>query len=35
VYHPDIGGETCNASKMAEVNAAYDAIVRDREGSVR
>lgn len=35
VYHPDIGGETCNASKMAEVNAAYDAIVRDRDGSAR
>ena len=33
VYHPDIGGETCNATKMAEVNAAYDAIVREREGA--
>ena len=35
VYHPDIGDETCNAMKMAEVNAAFDAIVRDRDGSAR
>lgn len=31
VYHPDAGGETSNANKMAELNSAYDAIMRDRE----
>lgn len=30
VYHPDIGGETGNDMKMAEVNAAYDAVMRER-----
>ena len=30
VYHPDIGGETCNSAKMAELNAAYDAVMRER-----
>jgi hypothetical protein len=33
IYHPDTGGETCNAVKMAELNAAYDALVRVRSGS--
>jgi DnaJ-domain-containing protein 1 len=30
VYHPDIGGDTGNDSKMAELNAAYDAVMRKR-----
>ncbi len=30
VYHPDIGGETANDMKMAELNAAYDAVMRER-----
>lgn len=30
VYHPDIGGETGNDMKMAELNAAYDAVMRER-----
>jgi hypothetical protein len=32
VYHPDVGGETCNAAKMAELNAAYDAVLLARSG---
>lgn len=31
VYHPDIGGETSNAAKMAELNAAYDLVMKERE----
>jgi len=31
IYHPDIGGETSNAAKMAELNAAYDMVMRERE----
>lgn len=31
VYHPDIGGETGNDAKMAELNAAYDEIMRERK----
>lgn len=30
VYHPDIGGETSNAAKMAELNAAYDLVMKER-----
>jgi preprotein translocase subunit Sec63 len=30
VYHPDIGGETSNDTKMAELNAAYDEVMRER-----
>jgi len=35
VYHPDLGGETCNVAKMAELNAAYDAVLRMRAASPR
>ena len=31
VYHPDIGGETGNDAKMAELNAAYDEVMRGRK----
>ena len=31
LYHPDISDGTGNNIKMAEVNAAYDAVMRDRE----
>jgi hypothetical protein len=31
VYHPDIGGETGNDAKMAELNAAYDEVMRQRK----
>lgn len=31
LYHPDIGDSVGNSAKMAEVNAAYDAVMRDRE----
>lgn len=30
IYHPDIGGETGNDMKMAELNAAYDVVMRER-----
>lgn len=30
VYHPDIGGDTSNGTKMAELNAAYDEVMRER-----
>jgi hypothetical protein len=31
IYHPDISAATRSSNKMAEVNAAYDAVLRDRE----
>ena len=31
LYHPDISESTRNSAKMAEVNAAYDAVMKDRE----
>jgi DnaJ-domain-containing protein 1 len=35
VYHPDIGGDTGNDMKMAELNAAYDAVMRERTAQAR
>ena len=35
LYHPDIGDSIGNSAKMAEVNAAYDAVMRDRETAGR
>lgn len=35
VYHPDIGGETSNDAKMAELNAAYDAVMRERAATMK
>jgi hypothetical protein len=31
LYHPDVSGSTGNSLKMSELNAAYDAVMRDRE----
>jgi hypothetical protein len=31
LYHPDIGDSTANSAKMAELNAAYDSVMKDRE----
>jgi hypothetical protein len=31
LYHPDVSGSTGNSVKMSELNAAYDAVMRDRE----
>ena len=31
LYHPDISDSTRNSAKMAELNAAYDAVMKDRE----
>ncbi|HEX4651294.1 MAG TPA: J domain-containing protein [Granulicella sp.] len=31
LYHPDVSGSTGNSIKMSELNAAYDAVMRDRE----
>lgn len=31
LYHPDISESTRNSAKMAEVNAAYDAVMKERE----
>ncbi len=31
LYHPDISDSTRNSTKMAELNAAYDAVMKDRE----
>jgi hypothetical protein len=30
LYHPDVSESICNSTKMAEVNAAYDAVMKDR-----
>lgn len=30
LYHPDVSGSTGNSTKMSELNAAYDAVMRDR-----
>jgi hypothetical protein len=30
IYHPDIGAATSNSRKMAEVNAAYDEVMKNR-----
>jgi hypothetical protein len=35
LYHPDIGDSTSNSAKMAELNAAYDSVMRDRETASR
>ena len=35
LYHPDIGDSTANSTKMAELNAAYDSVMRDREAAGR
>lgn len=35
LYHPDISDSAGNGAKMAEVNAAYDAVMRDRETAGR
>ena len=35
LYHPDIGDSTANSAKMAELNAAYDSVMRDRETAGR
>ena len=32
IYHPDTSAATSSSSKMAEVNAAYDAVMKEREG---
>lgn len=32
IYHPDIGTTTSNSRKMAEVNAAYDMVMKERGG---
>jgi hypothetical protein len=31
LYHPDVGESIGNSAKMAELNAAYDAVMRDRD----
>jgi hypothetical protein len=31
LYHPDVSGSAGNSIKMSELNAAYDAVMRDRE----
>jgi hypothetical protein len=31
LYHPDLSHSTRNSAKMAELNAAYDAVMKDRE----
>jgi hypothetical protein len=31
IYHPDISHSTRSGAKMAELNAAYDAVMKDRE----
>jgi hypothetical protein len=31
LYHPDVSDSISNSAKMAELNAAYDAIMRDRD----
>jgi hypothetical protein len=31
LYHPDISDSTRSSAKMAELNAAYDAVMKDRE----
>jgi hypothetical protein len=31
LYHPDISHDTRSSAKMAELNAAYDAVMKDRE----
>jgi len=31
LYHPDVSGSTGNSLKMSELNAAYDAVMRDRD----
>jgi hypothetical protein len=31
LYHPDVSDSMGNSAKMAELNAAYDAVMRDRE----
>ena len=31
IYHPDISHSTRSSAKMAELNAAYDAVMKDRE----
>ena len=31
LYHPDVSESICNSTKMAELNAAYDAVMKDRE----
>jgi DnaJ domain len=35
LYHPDISHSTRNSVKMAELNAAYDAVMKDREREAR
>ena len=35
LYHPDIGDSTANSAKMAELNAAYDSVMRDRDTAGR
>lgn len=35
IYHPDINQSIRNSSKMAELNAAYDAVMKERERSGR
>ncbi len=35
LYHPDISHSTRNSAKMAELNAAYDAVMKDREREAR
>lgn len=31
LYHPDVSESMANSAKMAELNAAYDAVMKDRE----
>jgi DnaJ-class molecular chaperone len=31
LYHPDVSESICNSTKMAELNAAYDAVMKERE----
>jgi hypothetical protein len=31
LYHPDVSESICDSTKMAELNAAYDAVMKDRE----
>ncbi len=35
LYHPDVSGSAGNSIKMSELNAAYDAVMRDRDKEAR
>ncbi len=35
LYHPDVSESISNSTKMAELNAAYDAVMKDREKECR